>query len=146
MRIPALIIVTLTCLPPRASAAAPNNDEPAIRIIVNPANKTTTLDRKTVADIFLKRTAFWPNGDLIRPVDLTPDSKGRREFSARILGRSVPSVRNYWQQRIFTGRGVPPPELDSDDQVIEYVARNPDAIGYVFVEKVPKKVRLVRLK
>ena len=35
------------------------------------------------------------------------------------------------QQQIFAGRDLPPPELDSDDEVVKYVLRYPGAIGYV---------------
>jgi hypothetical protein len=47
------------------------------------------------------------------------------------LKRTVAAVRSYWQQRIFSGRDVPPPELDSDASVIAYVERTPGAVGYV---------------
>jgi hypothetical protein len=40
-------------------------------------------------------------------------------------------VRSYWQQRIFSGRDVPPPELDSDDAVIGFVSKYAGAVGYV---------------
>jgi hypothetical protein len=43
----------------------------------------------------------------------------------------VGAVRSYWQQRIFSGRDVPPPELDSDEAVVAFVARSPGGIGYV---------------
>jgi hypothetical protein len=43
----------------------------------------------------------------------------------------VAAVKAYWQQRIFSGRGVPPPALDSDQAVLEYVASHPGAVGYV---------------
>jgi hypothetical protein len=48
-----------------------------------------------------------------------------------VLKRSVAAVRNYWQQRIFSGRGVPPPELDSDEEIVAYVLKHRGAVGYV---------------
>ena len=48
-----------------------------------------------------------------------------------MLKRSVAAVRSYWQQRIFSGRDVPPPEVDTENQVIKYVAGDPGALGYV---------------
>ena len=55
----------------------------------------------------------------------------RRIFSERVLKRSVAAVRNYWQQRIFSGRDVPPPEVEGDEAVVAYVAEHPGAVGYV---------------
>ena len=40
-------------------------------------------------------------------------------------------MKNYWQQLIFSGQDVPPPELKTDDEVIQYVIKNPNSIGYV---------------
>jgi len=40
-------------------------------------------------------------------------------------------VRSYWQQRIFSGRGVPPPEVDSDADVVRFVLKYRGSVGYV---------------
>jgi hypothetical protein len=37
----------------------------------------------------------------------------------------------YWQQQIFSGRGVPPLELSTETAVVEYVRAHPGAVGYV---------------
>jgi ABC-type phosphate transport system substrate-binding protein len=100
-------------------------------LIVNQNNPITEVTSAFAAEAFLKKTTRWGDGESIRPVDLAPDSAIRRRFSARVLKRSVAAVRSYWQQRIFTGRDVPPPELDSDESVVHYVLKYPGAIGYV---------------
>jgi len=104
---------------------------PAFRVIVNAANPHGWLDRDFVADAFLIKVSRWNDGQPIRPVDLRGDSVTRRKFSNDVLRRSIAAVRNYWQQLIFSGRGLPPPELDSDADVIKFVVRNRGAIGYV---------------
>lgn len=104
---------------------------PAFRLIVHPNSPVTSLDRRFVEDAFLKKVKTWPTGEVIRPVDLEPESDTRRRFTEEVLRRPLAAVRAYWQQRIFSGRDVPPPELDSDQQVIDYVMKYPGAIGYV---------------
>jgi ABC-type phosphate transport system substrate-binding protein len=101
------------------------------RIIVHPGNPSVTLDRKFLAEAFLKKTTRWPDGELIRPVDLPPDSAVRHRFTEDALNRSVAAVKSYWQQQIFAGRSVPPAELNSEEEVVKYVARSPGAVGYV---------------
>ena len=103
----------------------------SFRVIVNAGNGASALDRKFLADAFLKKTTRWPGGELIRPVDLGTESSTRRRFSEDVLSRSVPAVKSYWQQMIFSGRAVPPPELDSDDEVIRYVTKYAGAVGYI---------------
>ena len=104
---------------------------PAFVVIVHPRNPNHTLERTFVADAFLKKTTRWPGGDVIKPADLPPDTPVRERFSREILKRSVAAVKSYWQQIIFSGRDVPPPELSSDDLVVQYVLKHETAIGYV---------------
>ena len=104
---------------------------PGFRVIVHPETPADRLDAEFLEDVFLKKVTRWPNGDLVRPVDQRPNAGVRRSFSEEVVGRSVPAVKSYWQQRIFSGRDVPPPELRNDAEVVEYVLRHPGAIGYV---------------
>jgi ABC-type phosphate transport system substrate-binding protein len=100
-------------------------------VIVNAGNPESRATRGFLADAFLKATTRWDDGELIRPVDLRPNSPVRAAFADKVLRRSVAAVRSYWQQRIFSGRDVPPPELDTDDAVVSYVAEHRGGIGYV---------------
>ena len=80
------------------------------------------------------------------PVDLKPDSAVRRRFSEHVLNRSVAAVKSYWQQRIFSGRGVPPPELESEQAVLAYVTKHRGAVGYVSTTAEVGNVRVIRIE
>jgi ABC-type phosphate transport system substrate-binding protein len=112
-------------------AAQERTSSPVYLVIVHSSNPTAGVERKFLQDVFLKKTTTWPSGDLIRPVDLAPSSPIRRQFTEDVLRRSVEAVRSYWQQRIFSGRDLPPPELDSDEDVVRYVLKYDGAVGYV---------------
>ena len=103
----------------------------AVHVIVNPDNATGVVDRKFLAEAFLKKVTRWPNDELIRPVDQDAGSATRRAFSDGVLKRSVSAVKSYWQQMVFSGGGVPPPELDSEGDVVKFVLKNRGAMGYV---------------
>jgi ABC-type phosphate transport system substrate-binding protein len=115
-------------------------------VIVDPENPATAVDRKFLADAFLKKTTRWAHGPRIRPVDLTSDSPVRRQFSQSVIGRSVAAVRSFWQQQVFSGRDVPPPELDSDEAVVRYVLDNAGAVGYVSAGAQLRGARAVAVK
>jgi hypothetical protein len=100
-------------------------------IVVNRETEVKSLSREFLANAFLRNVRDWEGGQRILPVDQLPSVSTREDFSRRILLRSVAAVRSYWQQRIFSGRGVPPPELESDAAVIRYVVGNRGAVGYV---------------
>ena len=114
-----------------AASAFADSRSTTYQVIVNPNNPTTAADREFLADAFLKKATTWSSGETILPVDLPPGSPVRRQFSEEVLHRSVAEVKSYWQQRIFSGRDVPPPELDSDEDVVEYVLKHEGAVGYV---------------
>jgi hypothetical protein len=100
-------------------------------IVVHPGTPASSVERSFLADAFLKKTTRWPDNEAIYPVDQGPDAAVRQRFSEQVLRRSVFAVRSYWQQRIFAGRGLPPPELESDEAVLRYVRSRPGALGYV---------------
>jgi ABC-type phosphate transport system substrate-binding protein len=112
-------------------AAGQSRPSPPYRVIVNPKNPATSIPRAFLQDAFLKKVRHWSHDKVIQPVDLAPASAVRSSFTDEVLGRSVAAVRAYWQQRIFSGRDVPPPELTNDERVIEYVLKHEEAIGYV---------------
>jgi len=103
----------------------------AFRVIVHPENPSSSLSREFVADAYLKRVTRWPDGQPLHPVDQHSGAALRQRFSDVVLKRSLTAVKRYWQQRIFSGRELPPPELDSDDAVVSYVLKHRGAIGYV---------------
>jgi ABC-type phosphate transport system substrate-binding protein len=134
MRVRASTLVLLLVLAAPAALFAeprPMSTSGGFRVIVNAANGNTSLERRFLSDVFLKKVTRWPNGDVIRPVDLATKSPVRRAFSDDVVGRGVEEVKSYWQQAIFSGRDIPPPELDTDDAVVSYVLKHPGAIGYV---------------
>lgn len=136
----------VSALQAASSRALANAPAPEFRVVVHPSNPTRSVERSFLADAFLKKATRWGEGEIIRPADLRPAAAARRTFTERVLKRSVGAVRSYWQQRIFSGRDVPPPELDSDDEVMAFVAKYPGAVGYVSGSAKMKDVRELLIK
>lgn len=123
----ALLTGVLLGLVPESVAGPPG----PFQIVVHPGRSGQGIDRATLTAYFLKKATRWPDGEMVRPVDLEPKTEVRRAFSESVLRRSVGAVKAYWQQAIFSGRDTPPPELESDEAVIRYVSTTAGAIGYV---------------
>ena len=109
-----------------ASAIAQN-----FRIVVHESNPTASLGKTEASDFFLKKTIKWKSGTDVQPVDQKASSTVRAEFTKAIHGKSLAAVQSYWQQQIFSGRGVPPQEVAGDRAVLEWVQNNAGGIGYV---------------
>jgi hypothetical protein len=126
--------------------AQPDHVAPGYRIIVHPGNPIASVDRAFVTQAFLKKVQQWPDGEAIQPVDLDQNSAVRRQWSSDVLHRSVSAVKSYWQQMIFSGRNLPPPELGSDQDVVSYVLRKAGGIGYVSTTVALRGARILDVK
>jgi ABC-type phosphate transport system substrate-binding protein len=116
------------------------------KVIVHPDNNVGSVPRGFLSDAFLRNVSKWGNGRKMLPVDLRADSTVRERFSDRVHRRSVLAIKRYWQQRIFSGSGVPPPELDSDEAVLRYVLQHPGALGYVSADAAIGKARTLEVR
>jgi ABC-type phosphate transport system substrate-binding protein len=129
MHAPLALFVVIAALLAGCGDASAESD--SVRVIVNAKNPTTKVSKQFVADAFLKKRTRWGGDSPIQPVDLGQKHSVRAKFSRSVLDRDVAAVRRYWAQLVFSGRGVPPPEVTDEDAVIAYVAKNAGAIGYV---------------
>jgi ABC-type phosphate transport system substrate-binding protein len=111
---------------PRSAAA-----QSGFVVIVNDGNAARSLSRDELSQIFLKQRTDFPSGLAALPVDLSDGSPVREAFSQSVHGRSNSAVDAFWQRQIFSGRGVPPLQKSSDDEVIAFVRGNAGAVGYV---------------
>jgi hypothetical protein len=124
---PLTILALSGAVPP-----VPDDQGPAdFVVIVNSRNPADSISDDQLSKIFLKKIRQWETGRTIQVVEQRTSERVRREFAEQIHRRSVSAVTAYWQQQIFSGRAVPPPERATDADVIAYVGGLPDAIGYV---------------
>jgi ABC-type phosphate transport system substrate-binding protein len=113
-------------------------------LVVNDQNTVAAMPRAIISRLFLKKVSRWDSGAAALPIDLPADSPVRDAFTRHVLSKSVGSVKAYWQQQIFSGRDVPPPEKPTDESVLEFVQSNPAAIAYVSpVATLPRGVHVL---
>lgn len=115
------------------------------RVVVHPDNPVTTVTSDQLANIYFRRTTRWEDGSTVRPVDHVRSAPVREAFSRAVFGRSTNQMLAYWQQQIFSGRGVPPTELVSDAAVVGFVRAHPGAVGYVSSAADARGVRFVEV-
>jgi ABC-type phosphate transport system substrate-binding protein len=137
-----VVLFAVACLsgPSRATGGS------SYRVVVNAGNPQASVDRRFLADAFLKKVTRWGAGDPIRPVDQRPETGPRQRFSEDVLGRSVAAVKSYWAQLVFSGRDLPPPELDGDEEVVRYVAKHAGAVGYVSASANVEGVKVIGVR
>ena len=130
-----LFLLLLACF--SASALAP----PAaaqIAVVVHPDNDVSELSRLDLKRLY--------SGEATTFSDLTIQRDLSDTFFMAIMGKRDRAVRQLWVRVMLSGR-VPkgPVAFRTDAEVIEYVSRHPDAIGFVDLASVDGRVKVVRV-
>ncbi len=99
-------------------------------VVVNKSN-AASLTEEQIKNIFLGKAKYFPDGKPAIPVQMHPGSSTYESFASKVLGKDDSQLRAYWSRLVFTGRATPPREVDSETQILELVAHNPNLIGYV---------------
>jgi ABC-type phosphate transport system substrate-binding protein len=125
------LLVMLSATGVRADDAAFRAAQAPFCVVVHRNNPMGSITRAELSAIYMKRKRSWRDGREIVPVDQPAASRVRQRFSRAIHGKHVAYVTRYWQRLIFSGRGIPPRQLQNDAAVLELVRNNRDAIGYI---------------
>ncbi|MEO8135313.1 MAG: phosphate ABC transporter substrate-binding protein [Betaproteobacteria bacterium] len=103
----------------------------------------TTLSKNQIVDIFLGKSARFPDGSQAIPIDLAEGSPVRDEFYGAFAGKSTAQIKAHWSKIIFTGRGQPPREVPNSAEMKKLIAENPGVIGYIEQSQVDRSVKVV---
>ena len=113
--------------------------------VVASKSAVTALNKRQVADIFLGKTARFPDGSQAVPIDQSEGAAVRDEFYTKFCAQSAAQIKAHWSKIIFTGRGQPPKVVPSSLAMKKMIVENPAAIGYIEANLVDDTVRVVTL-
>ena len=65
-----------------------------------------------------------------QPVNLVAGHPLRDAFLARLLGQDEREYTGYWLVRRYVGKGAPPTEFATVEELVAYVGSTPGAVGY----------------
>jgi ABC-type phosphate transport system substrate-binding protein len=112
-------------------------------VVVAASNGNATMDKSTISKIFLGKSKSFPDGSQAIPIDQKDGSPVRGAFNSSVLGKSASQLKSYWSRLIFTGKGTPPKQSDSDADVKSLVSNNPNMIGYIDAASVDASVKVI---
>jgi ABC-type phosphate transport system substrate-binding protein len=67
----------------------------------------------------------------IIPLDQDFNTESRAVFYQFAVDRPMAQIISHWSKLIFTGKGPAPISLTGDASILEFVRKNPNAIGYI---------------
>lgn len=132
-----LLIAFLLILPLVAEAKAD------VVVVANPRSGIDRLSRDEVINIFLGRFRQLSSGLSVQPVDLPATQPEKATFYLRLVNKDLAEINAYWSRLVFSGRTEPPVQAKSTEDLVEFIAKTPGAIGYMERSKVDGRVKLV---
>lgn len=110
-------------------------------VIVIGHNEMSELNIKMITRIFTGKT-IEVNGISVVPVNYHQGNPIRNEFLIKFLKKNEDKYSAYWTVRRFIGKGTPPKELYSANEVIDYVSQTPGAIAYIEANDMPNSASI----
>lgn len=105
-------------------------------MVISHANVTTkNLSKDDIRLIFLNKSDKLSNKKSSDLVLLELDSKAARVFFKQVMRMTPSKFKAHWATQIFTGKGQSPIYIDNPQEIIDYVASTPYAVGLVDVGK-----------
>jgi ABC-type phosphate transport system substrate-binding protein len=98
-------------------------------VIANPGVKASDVSKGDLKDVFTGGATSL-NGSQVTPV-LLKSGGTHDEFLAAYIGKNDTAFRAGWRSLVFSGQATMPKSLDSEAAVVEFVAHNAGAIGYI---------------
>ncbi len=99
-------------------------------VIANPAVRSSEVTKSDLRDVFSGSASSFKDGGHVTPVLLRGGS-ANDEFLSAYVGKNDSAFRASWRSLVFSGQATMPRSLDSETAVVEFVAHNPGAVGYI---------------
>jgi|688.fasta_scaffold162479_3 ABC-type phosphate transport system substrate-binding protein len=81
--------------------------------------------------IFRGKYSSWKNGESVTIVLPSTKSDNVVSVASQVYGLTVKGMQKYWLEQVFQGRSNAPVFFETDEEIINYVKRNPGAVGIV---------------
>lgn len=126
-------LVTLLCMNP-ASAE--------VLVVAGARSALPELTRDTIEQLYLGRVRNLDDGTPVLLADL-PAGALRDGFYRQLTGKNPAQIRAHWSRMVFTGRALPPQEATDVEQLRQWLAANPQMIGYLAPADADPRVKVL---
>jgi hypothetical protein len=99
-------------------------------VIANPSVKSSDVAKSDIRDVFTGAASSFKDGSQVTPV-LLKGGAAHDEFLSSYVGKNDTAFKASWRSLVFSGQASMPKSLDSEAAIVEYVAHNAGAVGYI---------------
>ncbi|MEW5903973.1 MAG: hypothetical protein AB1722_06455 [Pseudomonadota bacterium] len=111
-------------------------------IVVIGNESVPKMDMVTIQKVFTGKVISVA-GVSVKAVNAQTGMPTREAFLQAFLNQDDEKYIAYWTVRRYIGKGAPPLELASDEDIIRYVQENPGAVAYIDEDKLKPGMNVV---
>ena len=110
--------------------------------IVNKSNSVTSITSQEAKNIFLGKKKHWVDNSPINIV-IQEENSLHELFTTTIIKKSPLQYSIYWKKLLFTGKALYPERTSNDADVIEYIKKHPNGVGYIARSSLNNAVKII---
>lgn len=122
---------------------SPARADPDLVVVVSAQSGVERLSADDVVNIFMGRYRQLPTGIAAVPVDQPEARPERAHFYRLLVNKDLAEINAYWARLLFSGKTSPPRQVKSTAEMLELLAKQPGAIGYLDSSQVDARFRAV---
>jgi len=116
-----------------------------VAVIVHPSFPGSSLSKADFANLYLGRTRNFPDGSSATPLDLA-GGPARDAMLRGLLEKTEEQFVHIWSRLVFSGNSKSMQKLADEKTMVERVANDRTAIGYVDASAVNSSVKVLTIK
>ena len=113
-------------------------------VIANPSVKASEVSKNDLKDVFTGSSTSLGGSNVV-PI-LMKAGTAHEEFLQAYIGKNDTAYRAGWRSLVFSGQATMPKSLEGDAAVVEFVAHNPGAVGYIGKASPHEGVKVLAVK
>ncbi len=125
--------------------ASEENARAELVVIVNKDNPATAIRAAELRMIYNGGKRTFQHGVSVQPANLAPENPVGKIFFANVLHIAAESYRLFWVRMIFSGKGRPPVEFETEQEAINFVAANKGGLAFVDSSNATDAVKTVTI-
>jgi len=99
-------------------------------LLINPVNPAESISRDDLTDILLGKKTTWADGQKIK-IAVYKKGEAHRALLKDTVKKSPMQFSLYWKKILFSGSGTPIQIVNNEQEMIDFIIKNPTAIGYI---------------
>ncbi len=116
-----------------------------VKIVANRSVAANSVSLAELKSVYLQEKNALVDGTHVQPV-LAKGGAVHEAFLRQYLDKSDPALQIYYRSLVFTGKGSMPRAVQSDAEMLSYVAKTKGAIGYVSASAGVEGVKVLEVK